>query len=87
MSIRLWSEIPEDQRGSEADLRSRMGWVDVRWRNVRLRLLQTPQCLAATKYQGGIWYPCVNKPKNGTAFCKSHWRHVGLVAAFARTGQ
>lgn len=80
--MKLWADIPPEDRVDEPFLLSRPLAKDERWLHRRLRELRAPACAAAVEYPGipwcGKYKPCGLNPPAGMTLCL---RHQGPVTA------
>ena len=73
--VRLWANIPEDQRATDADLveASLINERGEKWLQKYRELIAHPQCKAATKRgRQWPWLPCAIAPAAGEELCQHH---------------
>jgi len=72
--MRLWADVPQTERVTEAFLRSCAGGADQRWLADKLARISKPRCQAAVRWggRGDLWNPCGRSPSAGESFCVLH---------------
>lgn len=75
-TLRLWKDVPLEERIDEAFLRTKNGAYGPdgeAWVQRNLRTLQNPQCAVALRWANtDRWHPCRSKTPLGGSLCVFH---------------